>query len=60
MSHVVQEANIICRVPPGKMVKVFVVQVPVHGSLILHWIKKQLQWKESENLEREEAECSLP
>ena len=52
--------RLICRVPPGKMVKVFVVQVPVRGSLILHWIKKQLQWKGSEKLEREEAECSLP
>ena len=30
------------------MVKVFVVQVPVRGSLILRWIKKQLQWKGSE------------
>ena len=50
----------ICRVPPAKMVKVFVVQVPVRGNLILPWIKKQLQWKESENLERDEVGYSLP
>ena len=50
----------ICRVPPGEKVKVFVVQVPVRGSLILRWIKKQLQWKGFENLGREEVECSLP
>ena len=46
----------ICHVLPGKMVKVLVVQVPVCGRLILHWIKKQLQWKGSENLGREDAE----
>ena len=49
MSYVVQEANLSCSA--GKNSKVFVVQVPVRGSLILRWIKKQLQWKESENLE---------
>ena len=41
----------ICRVPPGKTVKVFVVQVRVRGSLILHWIKLDLaKCKEIDNL----------
>ena len=35
----------------------FAVQVPIRGSLILSWIKKQLQWKRSENSHREEMEC---